>query len=76
MSFYEITNIMMLVNVCRFIWFLPFLLLKQCQFFLTKYNMDFVPLETTQVFMFRFLKTSSKAGASLYFKVPVTLDSM
>jgi hypothetical protein len=64
MSVDEITKVLMLVNLCVFIWFLQFLLLKQVSVFLTKYNMNFVPLDTAQVSMFCLLKTSNSAGAA------------
>lgn len=38
--------------------------------------MNLLPLETAQVFIFRFPKTSNNAGAARNFKVPVTLDSI
>ena len=38
--------------------------------------MNFVPLETAQVFMFRILITSNNADAARNFKLPVTLGSI
>jgi hypothetical protein len=77
MSVDEVTNVLMLVNLCLFMWFLPFLLSKQVSvFFLTKYDMNFVPLEIARVLIFRFLKTSINPCSARHFKVPVTLDSI